>query len=158
MTNDERRFRRKSLAAVVIGIVASVALLSLLYIVGTHRCLDKTLGFGQETMVFLKNACEKYDRYEQGRKTEATHNLDAALESFATFLPPDRFEVNDDLVEEYVHTESLSGMLVMDADGHMVAPLRYRRPRSTHAVARGAGLFVGRIHVSRLQSVLLDCR
>ena len=121
MTNDERRFRRKSLAAVVIGIVASVALLSLLYIVGTHRCLDKTLGFGQETMVFLKNACEKYDRYEQGRKTEATHNLDAALESFATFLPPDRFEVNDDLVEEYVHTESLSGMLVMDADGHMVA-------------------------------------
>lgn len=121
MTNDERRFRRKSLAAVAIGIVASVALLSLLYMVGTHRCLDKTLGFGQETMVFLKNACEKYDRYEQGRKTEATHNLDAALESFATFLPPDRFEVNDDLVEEYVHTESLSGMLVMDADGHMVA-------------------------------------
>ena len=47
--------------------------------------------------------------------------MDAALESFATFLPPDRFEVNDDLVEEYVHTESLSGMLVMDADGHMVA-------------------------------------
>lgn len=121
MTNDERRFRRKSLAAVGIGIVASVALLSLLYMVGTHRCLDKTLGFGQETMVFLKNACEKYDRYEQGRKTEATHNLDAALESFATFLPPDRFEVNDDLVEEYVHTESLSGLLVMDADGHMVA-------------------------------------
>lgn len=121
MTNDERRFRRKSLAAVGIGIAASVALLSLLYMVGTHRCLDKTLGFGQETMVFLKNACEKYDRYEQGRKTEETHNLNAALESFATFLPPDRFEVNDDLVEEYVHTESLSGLLVMDADGHMVA-------------------------------------
>lgn len=54
MTNDERRFRRKSLAAVGIGIAASVALLSLLYMVGTHRCLDKTLGFGQETMVFLK--------------------------------------------------------------------------------------------------------
>lgn len=121
MTNDEPRLRRKGLVAAAIGIVASVALLSLLYMVGTHRCLDKTLGFGQETMVFLKNACEKYDRYEQGRKTEATHNLDAALESFATFLPPDRFEVNDSLVEEYVHTECLSGMLVMDADGHMAA-------------------------------------
>ena len=44
--------------------------MSLLYMVGTHRCLDKTLGFGRETMVFLKAACEKYDRYEQGRKTE----------------------------------------------------------------------------------------
>lgn len=47
--------------------------------------------------------------------------MNAALESFATFLPPDRSEVNDGLVEEYVHTECLSGMLVMDADGHMAA-------------------------------------
>lgn len=81
MTNDKCRLRRKGLVAAAIGVVASVVLLSLLYMVGTHRCLDKTLGFGQETMVFLKNACKKYDRYEQGRKTEATHNLDAALES-----------------------------------------------------------------------------
>lgn len=121
MTNDERRLRRKALVTAAICVVASAVLLGLLYVVGTHRCLDKTLGFGQETMVFLKNACEKYDRYEQGRKTEATHNLDAALESFSTFLPPDRVEVNDDRVEEYVHSEHLSGMLVMDADGHMTA-------------------------------------
>lgn len=65
MTNDERRLRRKALVTVAICVVASAALLGLLYVVGTHRCLDKTLGFGQETMVFLKNACEKYDRYEQ---------------------------------------------------------------------------------------------
>lgn len=121
MTNDERRLRRQALVTAAICVVASAVLLGLLYVVGTHRCLDKTLGFGQETMVFLKNACEKYDRYEQGRKTEATHNLDAALESFSTFLPPDRVEVNDDRVEEYVHSEHLSGMLVMDADGHMTA-------------------------------------
>lgn len=121
MTNDECRLRRKALVTAAIGVVASAVLLGLLYVFGTHRCLDKTLGFGQETMVFLKNTCEKYDRYEQGRKTEATHDLDAALESFATFLPADRVDVNDDLIEEYVHTERLSGMLVMDADGHMVA-------------------------------------
>lgn len=121
MTNDERRLHRKHLVTAAVAVVTSIVLLGLLYTVGTHRCLDKTLGLGQETMVFLKNACEKYDRYEQGRKTEATHDLDAALESFVTFSPPDRVEVNDDLVEEYVHTERLSGMLVMDADGHMVA-------------------------------------
>lgn len=121
MTNDECRLRRKALVTAAIGVVASAVLLGLMYVVGTHRCLDKTIGFGQETMVFLKNACEKYDRYEQGRKTEATHDLDAALESFATFLPADRVEVNDDLIEEYVHTERLSGMLVTDADGQMAA-------------------------------------
>lgn len=121
MTNDERRLHRKHLVTAAVAVVTSIVLLGLLYTIGTHRCLDKTLGFGQETMVFLKNACEKYDRYEQGRKTEATYNLDAAVESFVTFLPADRVDVNDDLIEEYVHTERLSGMLVMDADGHMVA-------------------------------------
>lgn len=58
MTNDEHRLRRKRSATAAIAIVASVVLLSLLYMVGTHRCLDKTLGFGRETMVFLKNACK----------------------------------------------------------------------------------------------------
>lgn len=121
MTNDERRLHRKHLVTAAVAVVTSIVLLGLLYTVGTHRCLDKTLGFGREAMVFLQAACEKYDRYEQGRKTEATHNLDAAVESFATFLPSDRVEINDALVEEYVHNEHLSGMLVMDADGHMVA-------------------------------------
>ena len=121
MTNDERRLRRKTLTVIAVGVVVSVVLLGLLYTVGTHRCLEKTLGFGQETMMFLENACEKYDRYEQGRKTEATHDLDAAVESFATFLPLDRVEVNDDLIEQYVHAENLSGLMVMDSDGHMSA-------------------------------------
>ena len=121
MTNDECRLRRKALVTAAIGVVASAVLLGLLYVFGTYRCLGKTLGFSRETMVFLENACEKYDRYEQGSKTEATHNLDAAVESFATFMPPDRVEVNDGLIEEYVHTECLTGLLVMDADGHMAA-------------------------------------
>ena len=121
MTNDERSLRKKNLVIIVVSVVASVVLLNLLFMVGTHRCLDKTLGFGQETMVFLENACEKYDRFEQGRKTEATHELEAAVESFATFLSPDRVEVHDDLIEQYVHAENLSGLLVMDSDGRMTA-------------------------------------
>ena len=121
MTNDERLLHKKNLVVIVVSVVASIVLLNLLFMVGTHRCLDKTLGFGQETVVFLENACEKYDRYEQGRKTEATHDLDAAVETFATFLPPGRVEVNDDLIEQYVHAENLSGLMVMDSDGHMTA-------------------------------------
>ena len=121
MTNDERFLHKKNLVVIVVSVVASIVLLNLLFMVGTHRCLHKTLGFGQEAMVFLENACEKYDRYEQGRKTEATHDLDAAVESFATFLPPGRVEVNDDLIEQYVHAENLSGLMVMDSDGHMTA-------------------------------------
>lgn len=121
MTNDERLLHKKNLVVIAVSVVASIVLLNLLFMVGTHRCLHKTLGFGQEAMVFLENACEKYDRYEQGRKTEATHDLDAAVESFATFLPPGRVEVNDDLIEQYVHAENLSGLMVMDSDGHMTA-------------------------------------
>lgn len=87
MTTDEHRLSRKTLNVIAASVIVSAVLLGLLYTVGTHRCLEKTLGFGQETMVFLENACEKYDRYEQGRKTEATHDLLAAVESFVTFRP-----------------------------------------------------------------------
>lgn len=121
MTTDEHRLHRKTLTVIAVGVIVSAVLLGLLYTVGTHRCLEKTLGFGQETMVFLENACEKYDRYEQGRKTEETHDLLAAVESFATFLSSDRVEVNDDLIEQFVHAENLSGLMVMDSDGHMAA-------------------------------------
>ena len=121
MTNDEHRLRRKTLTVIAVGVIVSAVLLGLLYTVGTHRCLEKTLGFGQETMVFLENTCEKYDRYEQGRKAEETHDLLAAVESFATFLSSDRVEVNNDLIEQFVHAENLSGLMVMDADGHMAA-------------------------------------
>lgn len=111
MTNDKHRLRRKTLTVIAVGVIVSAVLLGLLYTVGTHRCLEKTLGFGQETMVFLENACEKYDRYEQGRKTEEMHDLLAAVESFATFLSPDRVEVNNDLIEQFVHAENLSGLM-----------------------------------------------
>lgn len=121
MTTDEHRLSRKTLNVIAASVIISAVLLGLLYTVGTHRCLEKTLGFGQETMVFLENACEKYDRYEQGRKTEATHDLLAAVESFVTFLSSDRVEVNDDLIEQFVHAENLSGLMVMDSDGHMAA-------------------------------------
>ena len=87
MTTDEHRLSRKTLNVIAASVIVSAVLLGLLYTVGTHRCLEKTLGFGQETMVFLENACEKYDRYEQGRKTEATHDLLAAVESLAIWLP-----------------------------------------------------------------------
>lgn len=121
MTNDKHRLRRKTLTVIAVSVIVSAVLLGLLYAVGTHRCLEKTLGFGQETMAFLENACEKYDRYEQGRKIETTHDLLAAVESFATFLSPDRVEVNNDLIEQFVHAENLSGLMVMDSDGHMAA-------------------------------------
>lgn len=81
----------------------------------------KRLGLAKKPWRFFENACEKYDRYEQGRKIETTHDLLAAVESFATFLSSDRVEVNDDLIEQFVHAENLSGLMVMDSDGHMAA-------------------------------------
>ena len=86
MTNDEHRLRRKTLTVIAVGVIVSAVLLGLLYTVGTHRCLEKTLGFGQETMVFLENACEKYDRYEQGRKAEQKRNTASRTESMRVDL------------------------------------------------------------------------
>lgn len=54
MTNDERFLHKKNLVVIAVSVVASIVLLNLLFMVGTHRCLHKTLGFGQEAMVFLE--------------------------------------------------------------------------------------------------------
>lgn len=49
MTTDEHRLSRKTLNVIAASVIVSAVLLGLLYTVGTHRCLEKTLGFGQET-------------------------------------------------------------------------------------------------------------
>lgn len=68
MTTDEHRLSRKTLNVIAASVIVSAVLLGLLYTVGTHRCLEKTLGFGQETMVFLENACEKMTATNRGEK------------------------------------------------------------------------------------------
>ena len=68
MTNDERRLHRKHLVTAAVAVVTSIVLLGLLYTVGTHRCLDKTLGLGQETMVFLKTPVKNMTDMNRGEK------------------------------------------------------------------------------------------
>lgn len=43
MTNDERLLHKKNLVVIAVSVVASIVLLNLLFMVGTHRCLHKTL-------------------------------------------------------------------------------------------------------------------
>lgn len=45
MTTDEHRLSRKTLNVIAASVIVSAVLLGLLYTVGTHRCLEKTLGF-----------------------------------------------------------------------------------------------------------------
>lgn len=59
MTTDEHRLSRKTLNVIAASVIVSAVLLGLLYTVGTHRCLEKTLGFGQETMVFFGERLRK---------------------------------------------------------------------------------------------------
>lgn len=119
--SDERRRPRALPLAVLAAIVAGLLFMALLYSLGTHRDLERTLGFGHEAMAFLENTCKKFDSYNQGRKTDATYEVDAAVGSFATFLAPENVEADDTFIEEYVQTQHLSGLLVTDADGRMVA-------------------------------------
>ena len=44
MTTDEHRLSRKTLNVIAASVIVSAVLLGLLYTVGTHRCLEKTLG------------------------------------------------------------------------------------------------------------------
>lgn len=68
MTTDEHRLSRKTLNVIAASVIVSAVLLGLLYTVGTHRCLEKTLGFGQETMVFLETLAKNMTATNRGEK------------------------------------------------------------------------------------------
>lgn len=68
MTTDEHRLSRKTLNVIAASVIVSAVLLGLLYTVGTHRCLEKTLGFGQETMVFWRTLAKNMTATNRGEK------------------------------------------------------------------------------------------
>lgn len=121
-TNGAKPSSKRRLIAIGAGfMLLNAAVFGLLFAAATQRDLDKTMGFAQETVSFLENTCEKYDNYNQGKLANALQDLDDAVGTFSTFLPEDQVSVDDELLEEYVRAERLSGLVVLDADGNMTA-------------------------------------
>ena len=92
-----------------------------LFVVATQRSLAKTLDFANETVAFLQNSCEKYDNYQMGKTSDEIEKLLGIANSFAHYMPSDQVEIDDSLIEEYVYSEHLSGMVVFDAEETPIA-------------------------------------
>ena len=102
-------------------IAADLVVIAALYAVGTYACLEKVDGFARETITFLENTCSKYDNYVLGTKSDELQSLDGSAASFCRFLPEDQVGVDDDLIREYVTSQHISGMMVLDANGDLLA-------------------------------------
>ena len=62
--SDTKTSSKRRLVAIGAGfMLLNAAVFGLLFLAATHRDLGKTMGFAQETVGFLENTCEKYDRY-----------------------------------------------------------------------------------------------
>lgn len=113
--------RHRYAAAALVFIALDLVLVAALYVAGTYSCLNKVHGFAQETVTFLENTCSKYDNYVLGTKAETLQKLDDAALAFGYFLPEDQVAVDDDLIQEYVTSQHVSGMMVLTADGDTLA-------------------------------------
>ena len=113
--------RHRYTAAAIVFIALDLVLVAALYAAGSYSCLNKAYDFARETVTFLENTCSKYDNYVLGTKAEALQKLDDAARAFGYFLPEEQVGVDDDLLHEYVTSQHVSGMMVLDDDGNMLA-------------------------------------
>ena len=118
MRTREGTLTRKGLIVTGAGFVALTALvLVLMGTAVTHRALHETYGLAQETVTFLEGTCEKFDNAQLGYSAKSLQTLKDAAEGFAKFLPSEKVNVDNDLLREFIQSEHLSGLIVLDASG-----------------------------------------
>ena len=109
--------KRRMLIFGALFTVVNLAVLALLVTAGMYRESSRTMTFADETVAFLESSCEKYERYDQNRTAEKLQALEDVVMTFTHFLPSDRVQVDDDLLEDYIAEEHLDGMIVLDENG-----------------------------------------
>lgn len=55
--------------------------------------------------------------YESGTTARHFQDLLDAAKAVSTFLPSSNVEIDDKLLDEYIRTQHLSGMIIVDARG-----------------------------------------
>lgn len=82
--------------------------------------LKITYSLAEETTNFLKAECQKYQSYTQGISARSLQSLLDDANTLKKFIPAEQLS-DSDFLHEYVHTEHLGGVLVVDSNLSLVA-------------------------------------
>ena len=119
---EKKLMTRSRIAAAGFGFMAlNVAVVLGLNTAATQAGLVQTHTLAQETSSFLEESFKKFDNQAQGQDAEALQSLRDTAGTFAKFLPSDRVAIDDDLCREFMESEHISGLIILDAQGQVVA-------------------------------------
>lgn len=101
-------------------LIISVIVFAVLGIYVQYQDLQETYSLAQEATAFIKAECEKFDNYNQGNMARALQDLlDAGIGLKQFILPAE--DVDDELLHDYIRTEHISGIILLDEDFSVIA-------------------------------------
>ena len=80
-----------------------------------YQDLRETYALGQETAAFIEAECQKYDNYTRGNSASSLQSLLDKAEGLDAFVAPEKV-LDSDFLHDFILTEHLSGIVVLDAD------------------------------------------
>lgn len=118
LTNKQRH----KLFCILTGLflVASVVILVLLSFLIAYQDTQETYAIAENAVAFLKTECQKYDNYTAGLSARSRQDMLDKAAGLKNFLSPEKLE-DEDFLEEFIHTEHLGGILILDDQCKLLA-------------------------------------
>lgn len=100
-------------------LVSMVVFIALIFLV-QFRDLKETFLQAEKTAAFLETECEKFDNYNRGNSARSLQNLLDTAIGLQTFVEPSKLK-DSAFLKEYIHTEHVSGVLILDRTFSVIA-------------------------------------
>ena len=85
-----------------------------------YQDLSSTYALAVETVGFLKGECQKYQSYTQGISARSLQDMLDKASGLEKFVPQEKL-ADEDFLHDFIHTEHLGGVLVVDSSLALVA-------------------------------------
>lgn len=98
---------------------AGVLLLTFIFLLTTYMAKQTVSGVAEETLLYARRTCERYDNYVSDDKTKDLINLQEKAISIALY-EQHGVAIHKDILDAYVVDENLTGVVVTDKKGDCV--------------------------------------
>ncbi len=110
---------KKNVVIRLIPTVAGVLLLTFIFLLTTYMAKHTVSGVADETLLYARQTCERYDNYVSDDKTKNLVNLQEKAISIAMYEQYG-VAIHKDILDAYVVDENLTGVVVTDKAGNCV--------------------------------------
>jgi len=110
---------KKNVMIRLIPPVAGVLLLAFIFLLTTYMAKQTVSGVADETLLYARQTCERYDNYVSDDKTKDLINLQEKAISIAMYEQYG-VTIHKDILDAYVVDENLTGVVVTDKAGDCV--------------------------------------